>query len=363
MDLRRWQIPQWRQRVTALLGALMVFSLVIVPARADHLWGSYHLTRPSTTEVLPVGDNLTTAQWDAYLGESISEWNQPGVILLQSVPGSTTPKQCKPKAGTIQACNATYGRTGWLGIAQIWLSDGHSSQGTAKQNDTYFNMAAYNTPAWRQMVICQEVAHTFGLGHVNETYDTANTGSCMDYTNDPDGPNNNINDPLANTHPNQHDYDLLTNITHYGSHTATTTTTSTGLTRAEEEVTGLDPKGWGHVTERDDKGRPVHYEREIGPDLTVVTFVIPVDAPGDAPSDGSTSPGDQAPDAGHAHDGGHAHGGHSHDTTVDAGGHAHEDDQGKKADNKRDGGKKANNKRDGGEKANKDQDRRNKRDR
>ena len=54
-------------------------------------------------------------------------------------------------------------------------------------NDSYFNTAKYNTPAWRRLVMCQEVTHDFGLDHQDEIFNNANLGSCMDYTNDPDG--------------------------------------------------------------------------------------------------------------------------------------------------------------------------------
>src|SRR4029453_1923478 len=57
----------------------------------------------------------------------------------------------------------------------------------------------YNSNAWRQLVTCQEVGHTFGLDHQDENFTNANLGTCMDYTND----------PSTNQHPNQHDYDQL----------------------------------------------------------------------------------------------------------------------------------------------------------
>ena len=117
----------------------------------------------------------------------IDDWNKSSVLDLKVVAGETTPKQCKPKAGKLQACNATYGNNGWLGLAQIWISSGHITQGTAKQNDTYFNRAPYNTDPWRRLVLCQEIAHVFGLDHQDETHGNTNLGSCMDYTNAPAG--------------------------------------------------------------------------------------------------------------------------------------------------------------------------------
>jgi hypothetical protein len=85
-------------------------------------------------------------------------------------------------------------------------------------NDHYFNQASYNTPAWRRLVMCQEVAHDFGLGHQNEQFGPPNLGSCMDYTNDPDGGGSY---GPSNEHPNAHDFAQL--VTIYGHSDSTTT--------------------------------------------------------------------------------------------------------------------------------------------
>ena len=85
--------------------------------------------------------------------------------------GGSNPASCLPTAGRIEVCNAAYGTNGWLGIAQIWVSSGsHITQATTRVNDTYFNQAFYNTSAWRQMVMCQEIAHDFGLDHQDENF-------------------------------------------------------------------------------------------------------------------------------------------------------------------------------------------------
>ena len=102
----------------------------------------------------------------------------------------------------MQVCNLKYGNNGWLGLASISISGDHITAGYVKVNDTYFNTATYDTPAWRQMVMCQEVGHTFGLGHQDETFDNENLGTCMDYTSYPNG----------NGHPNAHDYEELEKI-------------------------------------------------------------------------------------------------------------------------------------------------------
>ena len=76
------------------------------------------------------------------------------LTLTGPIAVSVNRRKCNPIAGQILVCNESYGNRGWLGIASIWLSNGHISQGTTKLNDTYFNQAQYNTPAWRAFVAC-----------------------------------------------------------------------------------------------------------------------------------------------------------------------------------------------------------------
>jgi hypothetical protein len=116
--------------------------------------------------------------------------------------------------GSRSVAGAT-GTTGWLGVAQIWVNGKHIVQGTVKNNDYYFGSSsyAYNNTAEMQHVICQEIGHTFGLGHQSETGASLNT--CMDYYH-----NTSASDTKS-THPNQHDYDELSTIY---SHLDSTTT-------------------------------------------------------------------------------------------------------------------------------------------
>src|SRR3989338_7937410 len=205
-------------RFNALVAATALVSLGAVAsiAYADHSWGGYHWARSANPFTLKLGDNVST--WDSYLGTTSSDWSVSTVLDTEVVPGNTnalkgknTPRNCVPTNGRVEVCNSTYGKNGWLGVAQIWVSGGHITQGTVKVNDTYFNTAKYNTPAWKNLVMCQEVGHTLGLDHQNETYDTPNLGTCMDYTNDPDGT---LSNPyqLSNEHPNAHDYSQLETI-------------------------------------------------------------------------------------------------------------------------------------------------------
>lgn len=242
------------------LGA--AWAALSAPASANHSWGGYHWARTANPVTVQLGDNVNSI-WDPYLRTTQSDWNKSTVIESPLVPGSTNPRNCKGIAGTIQVCNSTYGNTGWLGIASISITGGtHITQGTVKLNDTYFNTAKYNTPAWRNLVSCQEVGHTYGLDHQDENFDNPNLGTCMDYTSD----------PSTNQHPNAHDYDeLLTIYSHLDSFTTVAFRANAAGAFGEP---GDSPKQWGRAIHFDSRGRPDKFERIDGPGLKTVTHVF-----------------------------------------------------------------------------------------
>ena len=129
------------------------------PALATHAWGTYHWARTSNPFTLKIGDNVNSA-WDAYLANAEADWavtsgscnNSQNPVRTNPVAGSVSNvKRCSAVSGTVQVCNSTYGNNGWLGIASISVSGSHITAGTVKVNDTYFNTAQYNTPAWRRL--------------------------------------------------------------------------------------------------------------------------------------------------------------------------------------------------------------------
>jgi hypothetical protein len=263
------------------LAATLVIGLV-ASLSADHSWGSYHWARTENPAHLQVASNLTTAQWRAALGSentplsAISDWNLSSVLELTLVTGNGT-RNCKPTAGRIEVCNAKYGNNGWLGIAQIWITGGdHITQAVTKVNDTYFNMPTYNTPDWRQFVMCQEVGHDFGLDHQDETFNNANYGSCMDYTNSPAG----TNAATDNRHPNAHDYEELEEMY---SHLDTTNTASAARLPAAMGQLPLDERTqWGQLVSQSANGRQEVYELDFGGGNKVVTHVFWADPDADA---------------------------------------------------------------------------------
>jgi hypothetical protein len=251
----------WRKSVLVLA----VLLVAAVPMYANHSWGNYHWARTANPFTLKVNDNVTS-NWEAYVAEAQSDWNQSTVLDLNVIwqnPLSST-RKCASVAGQIEICNNKYGQNGWLGIAGISISGSHITKAYTKLNDTYFNMAQYNTPAWRRMVTCQELAHDFGLDHQDETFDNANLGSCMDYTNDPDGGAGGAssNDP-SNEHPNSHDFQQISTIY---SHTDSTTTISSMLTDLALSYTR--PPTMVEINGNDDDfGTPVHYDGHGRPNV------------------------------------------------------------------------------------------------
>ena len=150
--------------VFAVIGAVIISAGVsgISFANADHTWGPYHWARTSNPFTLKLGDNVSGV-WDTHLALTSADWSLSSVLDTVIVTGNNVrkPKACKPKTGRGEVCNAKYGFNGWLGVASIWISGEHITQGTVKLNDTYFNTSTYNTSPWRNLVMCQEVGHIF----------------------------------------------------------------------------------------------------------------------------------------------------------------------------------------------------------
>ncbi len=128
--------------------------------------------------------------------------------------------------------------------------------------------------------MCQELGHTFGLDHTDETFDNANHGTCMDYTNDPDGgPGGASDTDSSNEHPFQHDYDQLASIYQRLDSTTTVGRTSTKnrLPAAAANEADLDDEGpskWGQLIRKSPDGRLALYRKDLGGGHKVFRFVI-----------------------------------------------------------------------------------------
>ena len=105
---------------------------------ATHSWAGYHWGRTSNPFTLKLADNVSPT-WDAYLATTSSDWNVSTVLDTTVVAGGKNVKTCRATSGQVEVCSSAYGKTGWLGVAQVWVSGPHIVQGTVKVNDTYFN--------------------------------------------------------------------------------------------------------------------------------------------------------------------------------------------------------------------------------
>ena len=229
-------------------------------ASATHSWGGYHWARTSNPFTVKLGNNVASA-WTSFLNTASSDWSASDVLNTTVVGGLANSRNCKATAGRVEVCNSTYGNNGWLGIASISITGGtHITQGSVRLNDTYFNTPQYNSPAWRALVACQEIGHTFGLDHQDENFNNANLGTCMDYTSD----------PTTNQHPNKHDYDELDIIY---KHLDTSTTVGQGAAGSfAREIDQDDRRTWGQLVKQ--QGRTSIYEVDHGHGAKTVTFVI-----------------------------------------------------------------------------------------
>jgi len=257
-DIKMFSKFPRRSLVLAL--ASLSFAGVASTASATHSWGGYHWARTANPFTLKVGNNVSTACGSA-LATASSDWSASNVLNTTLVTGLANPRNCRATAGRVEVCDATYGNNGWLGLASISITDGtHITRGTVKLNDTYFNTTQYNTSAWRAMVTCQEIGHTFGLDHQDTNFNNANLGTCMDYTND----------PSTNQQPNKHDYDELDIIY---AHLDSTTTIGQGAGNSfAVDIDHNDRRTWGQLVKQ--VGRTGIYELDLGGGSKTVTFVI-----------------------------------------------------------------------------------------
>jgi len=247
------------------IATAIALTLLAGSADADHSWSTYHWARARNPFTLGLGDNLSSV-WDPYLQTTSSDWSVSNVLDTTIVAGQSSQRRCRAASGRVEVCNGSYGNNGWLGIASISVSGSHITSGSVRVNDTYFNTAQYNTTAWRNLVMCQEVGHIFGLDHQDENFSNPNLGTCMDYTNSPG----------SNQHPNAHDYEQLSTIYSHvdGSAAATLSAAEADAPPAMTQLDLAGPGQWGRVIARYADGRPSLYELDFGRGYKIITHVF-----------------------------------------------------------------------------------------
>jgi uncharacterized membrane protein YgcG len=279
--------------VAKLFGAAAILALAASPAKADHQWASYHWANSGNGVTLTLRHTLRNSAWLTYYSAARADWDQNTPLTLNDggAYSGTTSKKCSPISGGVLVCSDAYGFRGWLGIATIWANGDHITQATTKLNDSYYGTATYNTPGWRDLVMCQEVGHDFGLDHQDEQFDNGNLGTCMDYTNAPDGGVvGGFNYGPANRSPNAHDYDLLNSNSMYGSGHSDSGGGGGGGGRPGAAADGFtfrevgkslgggsavqDSGQWGQAVSRDGQGRPNKFVLDLGGGKRKVTHVF-----------------------------------------------------------------------------------------
>ncbi|HEU5285413.1 MAG TPA: hypothetical protein VFU20_02745 [Sphingomicrobium sp.] len=253
------------------------------PALANNQWGNYHWPRSSNPVQLDILRQIGS-QWDSAYVTAVADWEVSTVLSLNpaSTNAGVSPKRCNPISGKILVCADRYGFRGWLGLATIWIDGDHIVQGTTKLNDSYHNSPPYNSPAWRSLVMCQEIGHDFGLDHQDETFDNANLGTCQDYTNNPSG-------PPSNEHPNSHDYDTLEAMYSHsdsaaiagggrpGNGSGAFAFREVGNGPASATASGSagdSPAEWGRAIRFDAHGRPNVYRMDLDGNRAKITHVL-----------------------------------------------------------------------------------------
>ncbi len=290
-------MPRRLTVISGCLASLLLVAFVPLQLDANHSWSGFHWDGSALPVGVTVGDNVTS-EWGGHLDAAVVDWNNPTggaarSIALAVTNGLSDRATCSPTIGRIEVCNYDYGDNNWLGLAQVWAyrgKDKHIAQATTLLNDFYFNDPYYDTPSWRQLVMCQEIAHDFGLDHQDETFDNYNLGTCMDYTSDPDGGGS---FGPSNTAPNQHDFDQIAETyAHIGGSGGGGRGGGGGggggggrrgggagqslefpdlPPQAFQRVPIDSPAQWGRLIR--DSGRSAIYELDLGNDMVLFTFV------------------------------------------------------------------------------------------
>ena len=272
---------QW---ICAAIFMMATYALVPTPTLASHgNWGGiYHWPRTtSAIQDIPI-DEYHSSAWLTRYATAVADWRKPALTRIRikhSLNG--TPKSgvsgCPKRTGRISSCDGFYGNTGWLGYGGFAAIGSHVVYGISWVNNTYYANSFYNNVPWRQLVICQEIGHALTLGHVNVINNNVNTGSCMDYTNDPDG--GGAYGP-SNMHPNSHDYTTLnTRHNHVG-----VLLPGFGAEHSEPAELSASPalmefspkriSDMGRLVSITDGGRTEQYVKDFGNDQVFVSYVI-----------------------------------------------------------------------------------------
>ena len=187
--------------------------------------------------------NNTSAAWTPYLISAANAWSAAANIDYRVVSGPVIDASaCNPTYGVVEVCSANYGKTGWLGMTNVYTSNGKIVMATVKWNDYYPTTSAfYAGAAWYKNTSCHELGHVLGLNHQDSVKTNANSGSCLDSTNDPSGVKK-ANSTLTDYLPGSMDLSALADIYKLPTGTQLASTTYVGATEGSFVP---EPAAWG----------------------------------------------------------------------------------------------------------------------
>ena len=263
-----------------LLVAAVMFTFATIAA-ADHAWGDRHWARAQNPFPLELAENLPPV-WDIHLNEASADWNTPPIadppiptVVVTRIGTGNGSSRCLPTKGRVEICDGAGHKT--LGATRVWLSrTDHIEQAVITLSDYHLlsTWSKYNSPAWRQYVVCHEIGHTLGLDHQDEDINNANLGSCLDYNEDPDGTLANPDQP-ANTQPNKHDFEELAKIyAHLDLFGSSSPQASSSSASASSNAKLENSSEWGKGIRQDARGRTNVFELDLGRGEKVVTYVL-----------------------------------------------------------------------------------------
>lgn len=118
----------------------------------NHSWGNYHW---SDSDLNPtVGDNTKSAMWTGETAFYTDHWTSIGTPIQPVFSNKR-----RVKVSVVEGYSDQ-----WLGLAQIWIKNGHISEGKVSLNTTLLSESRFTRSAALH-VLCQELGHVWGLDH------------------------------------------------------------------------------------------------------------------------------------------------------------------------------------------------------